>query len=464
MFTGTLTYNNKNFIFILDENIKELQLIPLTEEKTVMNGINFINSSASVMQEPYLIGIINENHKKMIAITELQSPIRSVNNVLYVILFAYIIIDSDDSKKINKMTFCSPEINRIFNVNKAFYLPYEDIMEFHEKGTITIKTNDFDSTTSEKQSFKVNDTEVYVRFEITRKISTVIGNPPLSLNSCLCFNFEATDDYSFIIDLWRYAKSFIRYLCFRRNIYFSSIELYSPDSQDKHSKIGTLYVFSDHQEPEQEPNKSGRCIKYEYISGNEGKILPDIAENNLYLRHLPKTYEDSKHIDIASFIMTTAAFEWEFKRNYPNGIVKNPSTIKAEDTVSKQIQQLLDKSTGKAKDKYKFLLRLVKSDSLLSEIIQISKDYSEIIDIFGNHLYKMNHSELKYNEMAKRISDQRNHFAHGDLDKEFISNSLTDVIFLRYIIYALQLKSYSLSDENIKKSINDLFHFNLALR
>ena len=65
--------------------------------------------------------------------------------------------------------------------------------------------------------------------------------------------------------------------------------------------------------------------------------------------------------------------------------------------------------------------------------------------------------------MGKRLSDQRNHFAHGDIDKEFIGLSLLDLIYLEYVIYIMQLKFYGLDDDAIKYSINDLFRCNLSL-
>ena len=110
--------------------------------------------------------------------------------------------------------------------------------------------------------------------------------------------------------------------------------------------------------------------------------------------------------------------------------------------------------------KYKFLKKLVKSDSLQSEILQINKDYSEIIDIFGQNLYSLNNQPLVYSEIGERLSSQRNHFAHGDLDKEFIDLSLLDLIFLEYIVYAIQLKHYGLETIKIQNAINDLFHCN----
>ena len=59
--------------------------------------------------------------------------------------------------------------------------------------------------------------------------------------------------------------------------------------------------------------------------------------------------------------------------------------------------------------------------------------------------------------MGKRIADQRNHFAHGDLDKDFIGTSLLDLMYMEYIVYALQLKKYDVANDDIRKAINDLF-------
>ena len=98
-----------------------------------------------------------------------------------------------------------------------------------------------------------------------------------------------------------------------------------------------------------------------------------------------------------------------------------------------------------------------------AEIIQFGKDNSDIISVFGKHLYNLNQVEFDYKEIGKRVSAQRNHFAHGDLDKDFINESLLDVIFLKYIVYTLQLKSFGLTDDNIRKAINDVFHLNFAL-
>ena len=182
----------------------------------------------------------------------------------------------------------------------------------------------------------------------------------------------------------------------------------------------------------------------------------------LYTRHIPATYEEGRHIDAARFIMITAAFEWEFHREYLEGIPRKESTIAIEKQADEAIQELINKSTGKLKKKYQFLKKLVKSDSLQNEIVKMGEDYDVVLGVFGRHLYHLNDEELNYKEMGERLANQRNHFAHGDLDKEFIGLSLLDLIYMEYVVYAIQLKRYGINDDNIRKGINELFHLNFA--
>ena len=89
--------------------------------------------------------------------------------------------------------------------------------------------------------------------------------------------------------------------------------------------------------------------------------------------------------------MITAAFEWEFRRNYPAGVEKHEATKKAEDEVESTLQELLSRKEccGRVKKIYKFLNGLVRSNSLQSKIVQVGKDYSEIINLFGDYLYSL---------------------------------------------------------------------------
>ena len=50
-----------------------------------------------------------------------------------------------------------------------------------------------------------------------------------------------------------------------------------------------------------------------------------------------------------------------------------------------------------------------------------------------------------------------------NLDKDFIGLSLLDLIYLEYIVYAMQLKEYGVDNKSIQRAINDLFGCLLAL-
>lgn len=467
-YTGKIQYRNVNFTFMFDG--QELRLIPPDDKKNeiemkwlmtpIGNGTYTFENSLR-MDEPFLIGRCNENGNKMVFLTQMGGTIDSYNSVLLVKVVAYIVC-KNDRELIDRISFSSAEIDCIHPVNQAFKCTMDND-EFSNKGVFSITTLGFDSTTTDKQKFIVDGKEVQVYFGVSRKMSMKIGEAPVSLTSAMLFEFGPTSDYAFIMRLWRIAREFIRFLCYRKNIFLSIVEIASPYEGGKHENFATLHIVEETSTPESETLKKGRYIKQVYVSGAEGAILTDIANSLLYTRHFPNTYESGRHIDASRFIMITAAFEWEFHRAYPDGVQKKESTVKVETEATEAILELIESSSGKLKKKFQFLEKLIRADSLQTEIIKMGEDYDDIIGVFGKHLYQLNDESLVYSEMGERLANQRNHFAHGDLDKDFIGLSLLDLIYLEYVIYAMQLKHYGIGNDCIIKSINDLFRLNYSI-
>lgn len=177
----------------------------------------------------------------------------------------------------------------------------------------------------------------------------------MTLSSNMMFEFDATDDYRFVLRLWYIGKQFIQFLCYRKNVEFSKVELAAPCENGTHETFAELYVLDEGVDTEIQTLKDGRYIKQAYISGHEGQILSDIASEKLYLRHLPDSFQSGKHIDAARFVMITAAFEWEFDRLFPDGICKSKERVEAELIVSQKLNELIDTSSGKTKKIYKSL-------------------------------------------------------------------------------------------------------------
>lgn len=466
--SGKLIYRDIEFLFVFDG--EKLRLIPPKEKvheiefgwiKTLLSNGVYVASDAFKMDVSFLKGICNENDHHYIFLTRIGDRIGNQNTTLIINVLGYI-EGSSSVDEICKMSFASPEINCIHPVNQAieYNFNYKDVSE---TGVFTLKTADFNSTTTDKREFIVDGKKVKVSFGISRGINININEPPVSISSSMNFEFEPTSDYEFVMYLWRIAREFIKFLCYRKNVAWPKTEISIPYEGEKTIKIGDLHIVGNQEENELDTLKQGRYIKQKYIAGCEGLILSDLAQSILYTRHIPDTYRAGRCIDAARFIMITAAFEWEFNRRYPDGVPKTESTIKVENQATEAIQGLIDVSSGRLKRKYQFLKKLIETDSLQTEIIKMGEDYDTIVGDFGEHLYKMNKEELHYNEMGERIANQRNHFAHGDLDKDFIGLSLLDLMYMEYVIYALQLKGYGISDENIRKAINELFYLNFAL-
>ena len=464
MLTGTLQMMGYDFFFTFDE--ERLSLIPKEEEKDEIryawfytkleSGVFAWPGKPKFVEEDFLYGQTNETNRVITFLTNKHTQLQENNGIITVPILAYFFSYSD-RPRISRISFSGLELNYIHPINRTFEISYKPE---ENDGRINISTYDFDSTTTEEQKFNVFGNEVQVYFGVTRTTSLSIEKPPLALSSSMVFHFEETQDYSFILELNRIAKEFIQFLCNRRNISFTKIQLSS-----RESNVGQYVEIGEDIEIEMKPLKDGRYIQQKYIAGYEGKILNDIAENNLYLRHLGKSFSDSRIIDAASFVLRTAAFEWEFSKLFSEDKWKSDQRKRLEEEVSKELECLIETSTGKKKKIYKDLKKSVISYlSLSQKIHQIFEEYgARILDIFGCYMYKINNISYDHSKIGERIGKQRNNFAHGNLDKEFINESLLDVVFLEQIVLAMQLQYFGIDEIETQKIINEVFHHNLAL-
>lgn len=411
--------------------------------------------ASPVMDDAYLIGVSNETGQTLIFLTKQGVQIGSCNEALFVEIEAYIICKSE-SQYISKMSFTCPELDCIHLVTQGYHCKYNH-EEFHNHGVLSVSTNDYDTTTTSAHSFNVDGKNVQVWFGISRSFSTKVGQPPLTLNSTMTFEFEATDDYSFVARLWFIAKEFVQFLCYRRNVFIPITHLSTPAEEGKTRTFAELHWLGESGDNELNTLEKGRYIKLVYLSDKEGEILNDIAAKKLYTRHIPETYANGCCINAARFVMITAAFEWEFKHVYPDGVEKSAKTLEVEKNAIEALQGLIDSCTGALKEKYKYLKKQIQKDSLQSKIVHTCNDINEIIGIFGKRLYSLNNTDLIYSEMGQRLASQRNNYAHGNLDIDFIDNALLDLVFLERIVYVMQLKRYGIEEKNIQLAVNDLF-------
>ena len=361
IYTGVLRYKDDDYQFVFSDT--KLRLIPCSEKqrssmwkfgmKEITKG-TYTQDEPPRMEEDILVGNCNESSKQIIFLPKKGAYISKQNSVLFIDLKAYIICKYVRDS-IDRISFNAPEINCIHPTNQAIECTL-DIEAFMNSGTFSVTARDFECTTTKRQPFVVDGKNISVYFGISRMMSTKIWEPPMTLSSNMMFEFDATDDYRFVLRLWYIGKQFIQFLCYRKNVEFSKVELAAPCEDGTHETFAELYVLDEGVDTEIQTLKDGRHIKQAYISGHEGQILSDIASEKLYLRHLPDSFQSGKHIDAARFVMITAAFEWEFDRLFPDGICKSKERVEAELIVSQKLNELIDTSSGKTKKIYKSLL------------------------------------------------------------------------------------------------------------
>jgi hypothetical protein len=430
LYTGELEYKGISFIFVF--NKKELYLIPPKDKKwAIISGDlsnpnstknKFIMKGVIELDEKYLTGYCNETGEKIVFVTSPESIVGlfgslKQNCVLRIQINGYILYKYEKDK-IDRINFCGPEINSIYPIGEAFNLNINN--ESIQNGIWTVKTKGFAETTTELQTFSAFGHSINAYFGISQEISYNVGEPPLILNSSLIFEFEPTNNYDFIFDLWTVARKFVQYLCYSQSITFTKIKLFAPSDDGKHEEFAELIVTSDQSVSDMENLKDGHFISQAYIAGHEGDILNDIASGQLYTRHLPENYQKRRCKNVADFILITAGFEWELKRVFPD--IANKKDYYLSEKIEKAINRM-----------------------------------KPVMGDFGRKLYGLNDEQFNSSSIGRRLAKQRNNFAHGNLDNDFIDVSLLDVTFMEYMIYGMQLKKYGITEENIKNCIHDLF-------
>lgn len=139
------------------------------------------------------------------------------------------------------------------------------------------------------------------------------------------------------------------------------------------------------------------------------------------------------------------------------GVTKSDARINAENHAEEKINNLIDESSGKEKDIYRFLRKLIRNDSLKDKFKEIENDVVPSIGKIGQALYKRECIDFNFVRIGERIASQRNAFAHGNLSKSFNKDTLVDIGFLKIIVYAMQLKNIGLDDGAIRNAIEQLF-------
>lgn len=215
-YTGTLEYKGIDFFFVFDG--AQLSLIPPKEKEDeiirnwthaeIKPGVYTLGDPLTT-NVPFLCGNCSETGRMMMFLTREDSSIGFNNTTLYIDIVGLIECQTSN-RKYCRMTLSNDELNYIHPINRAFYQEF-DPGDLQKSGVIAIKTRKFSEITTEKKRFLFEGKDVIVNFSIGWKCSTSNGNPPILLNSNIIFEFQETDDYWYLLRLWRLAENWFNF-------------------------------------------------------------------------------------------------------------------------------------------------------------------------------------------------------------------------------------------------------------
>jgi len=245
---------------------------------------------------------------------------------------------------------------------------------------------------------------------------------PLELHNQLSFAFEATSEVDFLLNLYAIAKRTFCILCYRRNIQITTVELYGVNEEGRRCSMGVFHPLYSNCPYVEDKKVLEKTVKYYVLESCLSELIQAIADERVYVEHIPETKRDSHRITVARTILTTAAFEWTFKQNYGN-----PALSAYRQEVKTDILETLETLpeakayNSKKKSEIKLYQKIVSGvDRSLSEKLQFAlKDCNTVLEPFIKRLYAINGMEVAtVSQIADDLQYQRNAYAHGEIDKE----------------------------------------------
>ncbi|MFD2130398.1 HEPN domain-containing protein [Pseudogracilibacillus auburnensis] len=460
MITGLLKYEDKNCVFKLKSFTLEIEEIE-NRDKIFIDDIDYLfnpDNSKNSNVPNLLIGNDFDNGKEIhFNVTDIIKTGAKTHSAS---LYSYIIFEQEETSY-DGIQIHADELNWFHNIKQSY-----SFMHSPDTGQSELKMESFENT--EKQfEFNIEGQTIQGSLNISRTYSHV-STMPIKLQTELNLYFKPTNEFELVERLANVTYSFLKFITYRKNINFKHLILKKKNEEGKYRKVGRLYI-KDLQSHHTEEKKvlQERLIDFPLLEEHLGQLFEKLAENDIYITHIPETSLDQNIITPSRVIMITAGFEWQFRFTY-----KELSRV-SEDKYKDQRQEILafleekiEENTGKKKKYFKsYRNLLLRSNMTLSDKINWAlNEFSNELNLFIRQLYNLNGvTEVKYSDISARIQTQRNNIAHGNIDEEFDSYVIMDLIVLEWLYYAMVLSDVGISRANVRSAINKLFNRRFAL-
>jgi len=472
MYAGELTYNEKLYRFIVKD--QQLKLIPLFGDESFLSFMERDEATGAYTAPPkgsrchakYFIGRCYDSGKALAIIPannifgytiDIFSEVSALTlPILHIAEF------TGQARSITGISLMGLELDCIYPAYQFFGhkgKPFTD----EEDERFSVIVSGFDETVTELGSVTIAGVEVACKFKMALS-RNIYGKTPISMDSVLSLNFDETDDFEFIFNSINSVKRLLAYLCNRNSISFTKIKLMSSDDDGRQYESANISESPLLNQQEDDARAKKQFIPYVAVEGKLKDIFQDVIDGKMYMRHIPNTIAGGG-LNVPNFIMIMTAFEGEHDRLNPNCPAPEQKKIDAQVAIKNELESLKKASTGKdRKEIYRRLISQIDHRPLNAEVAFSLKKHWDVLEPFIKHMYRINGIDDKISKIANRVCGQRNDFAHGNLTKPFDTDTISDILIIKYLVYVMQLSKHGIPKENIQGILKKLFDAKVSTR
>ena len=469
-YAGELTFEGKQRRFSITNKMLRIYAPDYRKEpEEYKQYVDLTLGSTFITQERHLIGMCHISGKRIVVVLSDNNFAISYSGDFLFTPVRGIIKFHGDIELVSKIHFYCDELNCIYDTQLCigektkWNRDTPGSLEFHIKPYS--ETNICDGNIV-LNGISVSVSLLLARWELSNRDKDPEGYEyPIRLRSILSLQFDATMDYDFVEKLISHTQQLLSFLCYRKNIVFDPIEL-------KDSGSHSIAHYIDFQNIKEEvvelEARKKHFIPYNFIYGKLHKIFQHIVDYELPLFHIPESYSLSKHTGVDDYILTTAAFEYEFNRKaYPYQSIVSKSRLKARENVKSALYELHNSASGKEKEEYKRLIGEIDNVILERKIEYALNEFSNILEPYNKVRYEKQGIRYLTDHVARFVSQNRNIIGHGNLikakekftieDTEAHEHERLGIKVIKHLIYVMQLSHYDVPDEDILKILQHLY-------
>lgn len=461
---GNLELKGEKYSFELDKESFELKLYHLTTEDVCTKFFEAFKTLNLKVRENKWIdritiqGVTSERY--LVYFGTIDNP--ESYNGYYTYRVDWYYLTDEDSEMVDEMRFYSHEINYFFNPTRSF----EKNITYNTEEDVTLQSfsiHSVDCDALKCGSYIDNNIQVNITCD-SNSILHYESPTPLESESCLKLQFSEAINIGKVVYNARIVHNFLKYVCYRSNIRFSNISVYTTSDEGKQRNCGKL-VFRYQGDEEKSEICRKRIIRAEYLNERIADIMKAINDNEIHLDYCCDSLKALSYYSINRVIMILATFEREYRNIYGYDVRRSVNYKCIKENVIQIIEKYAENLSGKNKKYAKSFAKRIKDyDVSYGDNVKFAfEDCREIMDVFIKKCFDESYEEA-VEGISESINKLRNGIAHSRLDMEIEPRHITDIKLIEEMLYVIRLKKLGIEVSVIQKVINELFGVGIIIK